>query len=206
MRRGPGLYSRLVALLKIGLPLLALLLLGTVFLFDREDELGGGLGFSRADLEALGSGLSVRNPNLSGRTDDGDIYDVTAAVVVPTDATFRLLDAETLDGTLTLTDGRVVTFRADRGRIDLDAQDLDLADGVEIETSDGFTARADTARADLERATMRGEGSVVATGPMGRITSDRVRIVPRERGAEEKVIWFEGRVRMIYRPAEGSEE
>ena len=57
-------YSRAVRWLKIGLPLLALALLSTIFLVPREVSFEGGLVYTSADLLALGEGLAVTRPRI----------------------------------------------------------------------------------------------------------------------------------------------
>ena len=54
MPAGPGLYSRVVAILKVGLPLVAVGLLASLFLVQTDDRLGGNVVFSPGDVEALG--------------------------------------------------------------------------------------------------------------------------------------------------------
>ena len=67
MAAGPGLYSRVVAVLKVGLPLIALALLAGLFLAPREEE--RGVVFSPGDVEAFGEGLQISNATFTG-TDD----------------------------------------------------------------------------------------------------------------------------------------
>ena len=54
MPLGPDLYSRVVAILKVGLPLTAVAMLAGLFLNSQDRRGGGELVFSPADLELLG--------------------------------------------------------------------------------------------------------------------------------------------------------
>ena len=78
MAAGPGLYSRVVAVLKVGLPLVAVGLLASLFLVQTDDRLGGNVVFSPGDVEALGSGLSINNPTFTGTTRGEDRFRFTA--------------------------------------------------------------------------------------------------------------------------------
>ena len=60
MAAGPGLYSRVVAVLKVGLPLIALALLAGLFLAPREEE--RGVVFSPGEIRLR---FSVRGSNVS---------------------------------------------------------------------------------------------------------------------------------------------
>jgi lipopolysaccharide export system protein LptC len=68
MAVGPGLYSRVVAVLKVGLPLVAVGLLASLFVVQTDDRIGEGVVFSPGDVEALGSGLRISNPTFTGTT------------------------------------------------------------------------------------------------------------------------------------------
>ena len=81
MAAGPGLYSRVVAVLKVGLPLIALALLAGLFLAPREEE--RGVVFSPGDVEAFGEGLRISNPTFTGTTRGDDRFRFTAELVVP---------------------------------------------------------------------------------------------------------------------------
>ena len=83
MATGPGLYSRVVGILKVGLPLVALGMLSALFLIQTEDRLGAGIRFTRGDLEALGSGLRISNPIFTGTTSGADTFRFTAELVIP---------------------------------------------------------------------------------------------------------------------------
>ena len=63
-RRDPGVYSRWVGILKIVLPLIAVGLLSTVFLVQKEDAFEGGLVFTKVDIATLGLPVEVLEPVL----------------------------------------------------------------------------------------------------------------------------------------------
>ncbi len=63
MANRPGMHSRLVAILKLGLPLVALGLLSALFLVQTDDRIGGVV-FSDGDVEALGNGLRDHQSDL----------------------------------------------------------------------------------------------------------------------------------------------
>src|SRR4051812_14122297 len=100
-----GWHSRIVAVLKVGLPLIALGLLAALFLVQTDDRLAGDLVFSRGDIEALGSGLRLTNPVFTGTTRSGDRFRFTAEEVVPDAAPPKRAAITRLGGTLELAGG-----------------------------------------------------------------------------------------------------
>lgn len=200
--QGPGLYTRMVRALKLGLPIAALSLLAAVFLVSREDEIEGGLIFSNADLEAMGTGLRVTNPNFSGSSTRGDIYDFVAASVVPQDLAMTVAAIADLSGTIRFAGGSMLDLIAAEADFDMENQTMVLSDGIELQTSNGYTASAGRVDVDLTQATLVGTGGVTASGPMGDIEAERLEMNPITRlGLEsDAVVTFIGGVRLRYIP------
>lgn len=201
MAGGPGLHSRAVAILKVGLPLVALAILSSLFLTpgDRPSE-GGGLVFSPGDVDALGSGLAIRNPTISGTTRGQDRFRFTAALVEPDAAPPTRAAITTLDGAVELHNGPTVTVRAETGDLDVPTQRLVLTGAVDIETSEGYRIRADTATLDLEAGTLVAGEPVESTGPLGRIDSGTLSIAPAAPSGEARRFSFGNGVKLLYDP------
>lgn len=200
--RSPGLYSRIVRALKLGLPIAAMSLLAAVFLVSREDELEGGLTFSKADLEAMGTGLRVTNPNFSGSSTRGDLYDFVAASVVPQDLGMKVATIADLSGTIRFFGGNMLELIASEADFDMENQKMVLNSGVELQTSDGYTASAGQVAVDLAQGVLTGTGTVQASGPMGKIEADRMNMssVTRLGLESDAVVTFTGHVRLRYIP------
>ena len=126
MPAGPGLHSRVVAVLKVGLPLVAVGLLASLFVVQTDDRLGGNVVFSPGDVEALGSGLRIDNPTFTGTTRSEDRFRFTAALVEPDAAPPQRARITTLAGTLELHNGPEVSVNAKAGDLDIPTQRLDL--------------------------------------------------------------------------------
>jgi len=196
----PELYSRFVTVLKVGLPLVALAMLSALFLIQNDDGPGGTITFSRGDMEALGDGLRVTNPTLTGSTRGEDRFRFSAEIVVPDAAPPTRATLSGLDGRIDFTDGSAVDIAARSGEIDLDAQGLSLTDAVRIATSQGLEVTSDDVSVDLRIGVLEARGGVVTEGPMGRIDSDTLRIEPSPDAAETRVITFGNGVRLVYDP------
>ncbi len=76
-------YSRLVAYLKVLLPLTALALMSTVFLLSRGVETDAVIPFAQKDLKDRTSGQQITAPFFSGTTTQGDEIMVTAQSARP---------------------------------------------------------------------------------------------------------------------------
>jgi lipopolysaccharide export system protein LptC len=197
---GPGLHSRVVAILKVGLPLLALAMLGSLFVLTGQDEPQGELAFSPADLAGLASGMEVLNPVFSGTTNTNDTFRFTASVVVPDAAPPTRAQARTVAGRMTFVGGRAVDLTAATADLDLETRLMQLAGDVRVATSDGLELEAERMDVDLRAGTLDAEEAVTATGPMGSIAAARLHVRPDPAIGDNRLFLFEGGVRLVYDP------
>jgi lipopolysaccharide export system protein LptC len=192
-------YSRIVAVLKLALPLVALGLLASIFLVQTDDNIGGVV-FSPGDVQALGDGLRISNPVFTGTTRGEDRFRFTAALVEPDAAPPQRAAITDLAGTLELRDGPIVTLSAATGDLDVPSQRLDMSGKVVIETSDGYKIDAERATLDLRAGAFVAGDRVLSTGPLGSITSGSLHVAPASESGEARRFSFGNGVKLIYDP------
>jgi hypothetical protein len=78
MRGAQGLYSRLVAVLKIGLPLMAVAMLLSLFLFPREERVEPGLDLLGGRSRGARPGSEGQPAGADRATRDDDPFRFTA--------------------------------------------------------------------------------------------------------------------------------
>ena len=76
-------HSRLVSVLKVLLPLIALVLLSTLFLFSRKINPEDAIPYASVDVEDRLRDPKMTGAGLSGMTADGSAISVTAAERIP---------------------------------------------------------------------------------------------------------------------------
>jgi len=195
MARGIDPYSRTVAWLKIVLPLIALAVLGTVFLINSDNGFEAGFAFSKADLDTLESGSFLTQPQISGMTSKSEPFYLNAERIAPLPDDQNLVVITALSGGITFLSGGWVTLLADKAMMDINAQTVVFDSGGRMETSDGNQAQVATLRVNLTTGEIDGSG-IDATGPLGMLSADTYRIDTIE--GENRVLWFENNVRMRY--------
>lgn len=199
----PGLRSRLVGFLKIVLPLFAIGLLSTVFLFQREDQIEGGITFSEDDRDTMRDGLAVYSPKFSGHSEAGDRFFVEAAKAVPDQGSdpneVALID---LSGRTEYKSGLTVNLKAARGKALLKDQQLKLEGGIHITTSNGYEGMTNGGVAGLDTGTFVSDGPVTLDGPVGTLEAGLMRIDSgdTEVGSQNQVFTFENGVRLTLNP------
>ncbi len=196
-------YSRLVALMKVALPLGALALIAALFLSARDR---GELSeiFTAEELARLGAGLRLDNPRFAGMTDAGEPFVVRADWALPDSAMPRLVELERPRGEIELADGRTFSVAAASGELDRRREAVQLEGGVKVESSDGQRMETERVWIDLDRQTARAPGPVNASGPRGEVEAGSMRAAAGETGLDDGKIWFENRVRVVFIPAEAA--
>ena len=195
-----GLYSRIVAVLKVGLPLVALGLLAGLFLVRTEDELAGSLMFSDADLAALTSGMQVSNATFSGTTDQGDAFRFNTREVIPDAAPPTRAAIAGLEGSLVFEGGNSMTLSATQGDLDISGQRLSLTGDVTVATADGYAVRSPHMEINLREGLVEAENPVLAEGPAGNIRARALRIARTAEDPDLHIATFTGAVRAVLQP------
>lgn len=197
-------YSRLVALMKVALPLGAVALIAAIFLSARDR---GDLTdiFTPEELARLGAGLRLDNPRFAGVTDKGEPFVVRADWALPDSAMPRVIELEEPRGEIDLNDGRTVRVRAETGLLDRAAETATLRGSVRLETSDGYLIETGHVGVDLEERTARAPGTVTASGPRGTVEAGSMRARSGPGGIADGQIWFENGVRLVFIPREAAE-
>ncbi len=200
MARATGWYSNSVAILKIGLPLIALALLAGLFFVQTEDNFGGELVFSRGDLEALGEGLQVANPILTGTTEDGDRFQFTADLVTPDSVPPEYATLTNLSGIIDFTTSAQLRVSADSGTIDLKTRLLNLEGRIEIQDSSGYIVSSERMEVNLAAGSIESDATVYGEGPLGHISAGTMRIEPTAADPAKRYFSFSEGVQLLYNP------
>lgn len=197
-------HSRLVGWLKVVLPLAALAMLSTLFLVADRIDPSDAIPYAEVDVEDLVRDPRMTAPTYAGTTEDGAALTVTAATAHPATGT-EAAAAEAVVAALSMPGGGSADLAAATARLDTASGRLDLAGGVRITTSTGYTVETEALSVRLDRSGVTGERPVSATGPAGRIDAGGVAITRQEAadGSAAYLLVFSGRVRMIYQPGGG---
>ena len=197
-------YSRVVAWMKVLLPLGAVAVIAALFLSAQKS---GDLSdiFTAEELVTLGAGLRLDNPRFAGVTEEGEPYAIRADWALPDSAMPRLVDLERPSAEIELKDGRTIAASAASGRMRREEKTLVLKGGVVLDTSDGYRVESDLIEIDLDAKTANGPGPVIGTGPRGEIQAGSFRASAGKDGERDGKIWFENRVRLVFIPGTGGE-
>lgn len=197
--KGEDPHTRLVTLLKIVLPLVALAILATLFLFSNRIGGEGELPYAKVDLEELARQQRITAPEYSGTTADG------ASVTLRARSAHPALDSQqaTMDHPATTylgTDGTTIELRATEGRMALDGASVTLDKGVELTTSSGYRLTARDLTALTGHTEVSTDNPVRGEAPFGTVEGGAMRLTLDAAKPDSYVLVFTKGVRMIYQP------
>lgn len=188
-------YSRFVAWSKILLPLAALALLSTLFLFARKDSAPGDIPFSQ--IEEIARSPRITAPSFAGIAEDGSVFTVTASTIRPlahrpdsfSIADFRAEIAGAAGATLLLS--------ASEGAFDGRSRTITLTGLARLATSTGYAMETTGLTADLAAGRVQTNGALEIRAPFGVLTAGRMEYGPGPAGPQ---MVFNGGVRLLYQP------
>jgi lipopolysaccharide export system protein LptA len=134
-------HSRIVKVLRLALPSAALACaLAYIVTLTASWKLGAGR-LNMGQVELTADDLTMKNPSYFGLTNDGGRYEVhakQAIVELSNQAPIKLID---IDGDLTQADHVATKLKAKHGLLDNAKSELELFDGIQIDASNGMSAR-----------------------------------------------------------------
>ena len=201
MAVGVNLHSRIVAWLKVILPLAALVSLSTMFLVSHKINPEDAIPNAGVDVADRVGDPRMILPEYAGVTDSGTAVVVTAKEAHPAE-----------EGGSDAGRGKTVWARYDHLRggstylespnalIALDKSRVFFSGGVTVTDSSGYQVDSPEMSAALKTTDIvSGGGEVRAKGPLGNIRADQMHL-SLEGG--DYVLVFNGSVHLIYDPAE----
>ena len=198
--RDTNTYSRFVAWVKVLLPVAALALLSTLFLFSRGVGTGGSIPFSEADIAERAETPRVTGPNFSGVMQNGTALEVKAETATPDPNEAGLLLAENLRASVDTPSGIQFDIRSDEGLMDGGAGAFSLTGGVEIVSSAGMQMTTEILETAIDGSVMQAPGEVAVTGRFGTFHANAMELELAEPGGNTYVLVFKGGVKLIYSP------
>ncbi len=193
-------YSRFVALTKVILPIVALGILSTLFLFSRNIDPTQSIPYADVDVEGLAREQRIGAPNYAGVTEDGAAISITAKSARPSPNNTKIVTATGLTAIIEdALDGRIEII-ADDGVINTDQQFVTLQGGVQILTSTGYIIDTAGLTAALNETSVVTDGRVTAEGPLGTLNAGQMVLETQNGPDGSHLLVFKGGVKLIYDP------
>ena len=187
-------YSQFVGFLKVTLPLAALILMSTVFLFARAPSPETTIPYAEIQEIAREPGLS--GAQFSGVADDGSVISLTARNTRPVG---DIITADTLLAGIDTVDGTRIDISAGTGEINNSAQTARLTGLARMVTSKGYEMETAGFIANFSTGRIVSEGALEVQAPFGALTAGNL-VIETPEGTDEQVMLFQNGVRLVYTP------
>lgn len=205
MQRTRDRYSRRVAIAKIALPLVALALLASLFVYTKTNPVREGLIFADSEVRRMASEARITNPRFTGVTTAGDAFTVSATIATPDAPKPGRIDLEDPNTSISFASGVDLQTSAKTGSLDIRTGTARLAGDVFLETSNGYRAETAAIEVNFRTGNVESPDGVLATGPIGRIEAGAMQLIQdldiNPEGGESVLIFKNG-VKVIYTPKE----
>lgn len=194
-----NLHSRVVGILKVALPLMALGILSTLFLLSDRINPEDAIPYAEVDVADRLRTPRMTDAGFAGVTADGASLMLTAADAKPADAVGGA-GAQIVLGTLETSDGAKTELAAAAVAIDTAAQMIELSDGVELRSSTGMVIAAQGIGIATNRTFAISRGPITATGPLGQLSAQEMQLTAQDDVTNSYLLVFKGDVRLLYQP------
>lgn len=169
-------YTRFVILMKRGLVLGAVALVGAVLAYAIQPRSQQKVAMTFEKMGLVAGDLAMVKPKLTGVDSDGNPYVVTADTALQDPKNMRRATLKNVDADLTQKGGKWTTIMAPNGWMDADAKLVRLTGAVSVFTDDGFEMHTTLANVDMARGTAVGPNFVWGHGPQGKFYANHFRI------------------------------
>ncbi len=198
MTDADNLHSQLVGWAKIILPLCALALLSTLFLFAREARKPNDIAL--AQVEAIDREQHVSAPEFSGVTDDGAILVISAKTARPDPTRPDTVAIDEVRLRMDNNDGTHIEVDATVGEVDGRNREARFLGLARVETSTGYEMETNGLTADLDTGVVTSNGLLEIRAPFGVLTAGRVTFQTSADATGQQML-FTDSVRLLYMPA-----
>jgi len=184
-------YSRMVGVLKYGLPIIGLLIVALIVLWPELHS--SQVDISNPTERAAAAAGEIQNPRYSGVDEAARPYTVWATLAKQVQD--EVFDLNRPKGELKLPSGMLMTLDAQAGKLNRGTKSVHLTGNVTLRRSDGTTLVTDAADIDLADKGARSSTPVTAEGPFGNLSAGGFKV--EQQG---DVIIFTGPTKLFLKP------
>ena len=192
-------YSRMVAWLKILLPLAALGLLSTLFLLSRVIDPTASIPFADTEVRDRVRDQQITGPFFSAITADGDQIAFLAERLTTVPNQIGTNRAEDIRIRIDMTKGTQFTLASQTAQVDISSDKADLQGDVVMTTSTGYLITTQALNARMSRLEVRSPGRVEATSPFGTLQAGQMLLTQTLPDTGPQLLFTNG-VKLLYQP------
>ena len=190
-------YSALVAWLKTLLPIVALGLLSTIFLFSGKVDVTQSLPYAEHNIAEIIREQRITQPYFTGIASNGTEIALSAAYASPQVESAHILEITDLSVVLRSTSDRMVQVTAGRGALDSARQTAQISTDVHIAALPDFWVTTEALDLNFNQGFISVKDGFQGASALGAITAGEMHL---QMTADDQQIVFLNDVRLVYSP------
>lgn len=193
-------HSNVVGILKLVLPLTALVLLSMVFLLARTVDPTRGISMASIDVEDRARDPRLSGARYAGMTEDGAALTITARTARTDPQAALRLEIEGLELRVGEQGRGEFSARAAHGALDREAGRFEMDGGIEITAAPGFEVSTERLTGSLDQTLIEAPNRVHGQAPAGDIEAGNLVLRADSETQTGYRLVFGGGVRLLYQP------
>ena len=190
-------YSALVAWLKTLLPIVALGLLSTIFLFSGKVDVTQSLPYAEHNIAEIIREQRITRPYFTGIASNGTEIALSAAYASPQVENAHILEITDLSVVLRSASDRMVQVTAGQGALDSTRQTAQISTDVHIAALPDFWVTTEALDMNFNQGFISAKGGFQGVTALGAITAGEMHL---QMTADDQQIVFLNDVRLVYSP------
>ena len=194
-------YSRFVTMMKVLLPVMALMLIVLVVVWPylKLNDTRFSIGFTALQVGNVEDPAMI-NPRFQGADKEKQTFSITADIAKNLLNAEKSVELEMPKADISLDDGSWLVVTAKTGIYIREKETLRLNESVNLFHDSGYEFRTESADIDLTRGTASGSVPVEGQGPFGHLKAEGFRLVDKG-----KTIFFTGKSKLTIYPGAGEQ-
>lgn len=168
--------SEFVRFMKVGIPLAAVILAGTMVIWPQFQKRDEGFRVTFTTVPQTNEALTMEKPRYQGLDQRNRPYLVTAERAIQDPGDNRLISLDHPQGDMTASDGSWITLAANNGIYNQETRLLMLQGDINIYSDRGIEFHALSAELDLGNSTVASDEKVWGHGAFGAIRANGLRV------------------------------
>ncbi|MEO0369999.1 MAG: LPS export ABC transporter periplasmic protein LptC [Pseudomonadota bacterium] len=198
-------HSRIVGLMKIVLPMAALGILSTMFLFSDGFDPAKAVPITTIDLQQRAEDQGATNATFAGVTQSGDEVILLTEHTRPSTTNSHVFLAEDVAAEYRLSSGTGIDITSRQGEMNQISNSATLEGDVLVETSTGYVITTDALNTQFDRLFAESPGPVEGVGPAGDLTAGRMILEHNDETGTAHLRFTDG-VKLVYEPGTPQED
>ena len=195
-----NLYSYFVTFAKITLPMVAIGLLASLFLFANGSNETTSIPYSDVELDEIIMGQRLAAPNYRGVLTDGSALSMNAVQAQPDAEIKGRINGEEIIARVSEKSGVRTVLTAPEGYFNENNHTATTLGGTLIRRSDGFQAITEGITVEIEENAVRSHGRIEVRGPRVFLEAGQAHLNQGASGPGSEVMVFSEGVKLIYGP------